>query len=261
MPQMPRRHYAIIIPAQNEAEAIGPVLAELQDSLLALRDRAQWTICVGVNASHDRTAELARRAGAEVAVTPASGYGHGCQAAIDHLRNRGLFPDAYVFMAADGANDPRDLARLVAAHDEGFPFVLGCRTNGFRNAFSAMALTHVVANWILGTWAWVMGGRFHLDLGPFRLVERELFERLALQEWTYGWTIEAQVLAGRLGVETEEISVRERPRRAGKQKVSGVNLRRTLEVGAFIFAAGWRARARALAQAEALVASRALVRR
>ena len=147
-----RRHYAVIIPACQEEQCVGVMLDELQRKLAAFGPRHEFTICVGVNGSTDRTAEVARGHGVLVAVTPRRGYGHGCQAAIDHLAQEGVMPDAYIFMAADGANDPADLPCLLDAHADGFPFVLGCRTDGFRNVRGAMAFTHWVANRVLGVW-------------------------------------------------------------------------------------------------------------
>ena len=81
--------------------------------------------------------------------------------------------------------------------------------------------------------------------GPFA---RPVFEQMALREWTFGWTIEPQILAARLGIPTCEIDVAEHPRIAGAQKVSQVNWGRTLRIGGEILAAGWRTRFRPLPQ-------------
>ncbi len=241
-----RRHYAVIIPACQEEACVGVMIDELRRKLAAFGSRHEFTICVGVNGSTDRTAEVARGQGVEVVETSRGGYGHGCQAAMDHLEQYGVSPDAYIFMAADGANDPADLPRLLAAHADGFPFVLGCRTDGFRNVHGAMNFTHWVANLVLGAWCGLLTGRFFFDLGPFRLIERTLFREFELVERTYGWTIEPQILAAHRRVPMIEVSVRERARLAGEQKVSGVSIRRTISVGLQIFAAGWRARLRPL---------------
>lgn len=250
-------HAALILPACREEQTIGPVLDELaavlreptdNDDLAAVR----WTVAIGVNGSSpgaDRTADLARAHPLRplVAETAARGYGHGCRAAIDLVESqRGTISrsDAYVFFAADGANDPRDLAALVAAarRGPGAEFVLGVRTQAptLRGNLAAMGWSHVVANRLLGAWCGVLTGRPFPDLGPLRLIGRELFHRLDLREWTFGWTIEAQVRAARLGVSVVPVPVRERPRLAGEQKVSKVNLWRTLRIGAAIAAAGWR---------------------
>lgn len=240
---------ALILPACHEEQTIIPVL----DELLATLDPGEnWIVAVGVNGSlpgTDRTAELARQHPLRplVAETSARGYGHGCQAAIDLVEARGLFPSAYVFFAADGANDPRDLPKLLAAHRAGFDFVLGCRTSLLRaRNRHTMGWSHVLANRLLGAWCALLTGRSFNDIGPLRLIERGLFHRLRLREWTFGWTIEAQVNAVWQGAATVEVPVRERPRLAGEQKVSKVHWRRTLFIGWQIALAGWRARRRQL---------------
>ena len=244
-------HGTLILPACREEQTIGPVLDELAAALDAADPAvARWTVAVGVNGSPagaDRTAGLARAHPLRplVAETPARGYGHGCRAAVDLVEScLPTPPDAYVFFAADGANDPRDLAALVAARQAtGAEFVLGVRTRPptLRGNLPAMGWTHVAANRLLGAWCGVLTGNPFADLGPLRLIGRELFHRLDLREWTFGWTIEAQVRAARLGVPIITVPVRERPRLAGEQKVSKVSVWRTLRIGAAIGAAGWRA--------------------
>ena len=237
---------ALIVPACNEAAVLSLVAAELREVLPRFAWRASFVVATGVNDSTDGTADLARREGWIVGETSRRGYGHGCLAAIRALAEAGETPDAYVFMAADGANDPRDLPALLDAWAQGHRFVLGSRTCGLSNVHSAMSGTHWLANRLLGAWCGLLTGRWFCDLGPFRLIEREFFERLALSELTYGWTIEAQILAARLGERCPEVPVSERPRLAGEQKVSGVSLDRTLSIGAQIFSAGWRAARRPL---------------
>ena len=193
---------ALILPACHEEETIIPVLDELL-RVLDLGD--DWIIAVGVNGSPigtDRTAELARRHPLTpiVAETSERGYGHGCQAAINLVEQLNHAPDAYVFFAADGANDPRDLSKLLDARRAGFNFVVGCRTTPWHNEnFAVMGWSHVLANRLLGVWCGLLTGRSFRDIGPLRLIERGLFQRLQLREWTFGWTIEAQVTAADSG--------------------------------------------------------------
>ena len=227
-----------------------PVLDELREKL---DPRWEWIVAVGVNGSpigEDRTADLARRHPLRpvVAETSAQGYGFGCQAVIDRLEESGVAVDAFIFFAADGANDPSDLPKLLAAYERGSDFVLGCRT-GFRQRgnLAVMGWSHLLANRVLGAWCGCLTRRWFHDIGPLRLIERGLFHRLRLREWTFGWTIEAQVVAAQLGAAMTEVPVRERPRLAGQQKVSKVNAWRTLSIGWQIARAGWRASCRPLA--------------
>jgi hypothetical protein len=178
-----------------------------------------------------------------VAETRERGYGYGCQSAIDLLGN--VLPPvrAYIFLAGDGASDPRDVRRLVDAFEQGFTFVLGARTAQLRN-WQTMSVSHVIANFAVALWCGVLAGRWFKDLAPVRLIERNLFEAIGPREMTFGWTIEAQVAAARLGAAICEVPASERPRLAGQQKVSGVTWRRTVAIGCQILAAGWRTRLR-----------------
>ena len=231
--------FAIVIPACDEEECIGRVL----DELWAVIDPEKFIVAVGVNGSSDRTATIAREHGALMAETRRRGYGYGCQAAIDLVAASVPQVRAYVFLAGDGASDPRDVRTLVEAYEQGFTLVLGARTGQLRN-WSTMRVSHVIANFLVALWCGVLAGRWFKDLAPVRLIDRELFETIAPREMTYGWTIEPQIAAARLGAAICEVAASERPRLAGKQKVSGVTWRRTFAIGCRILAAGWRARLR-----------------
>ena len=237
MPTDSTPHFAVIIPACDEEPCLGAVLDELRAALAG----RSYLVAVGVNGSTDRTAEIARAHGALVAETAARGYGHGCQAAIDLLEREHPPVAGYIFFAADGANDPRDLAALLAARERGAAMVLGCRTRSREN-WRLMNLQYVLANRVFGFLCGCLTGRFFADLGPLRFIERDLFHALRLREWTMGWTIEAQIRAARSGAEIVEVPARERARIAGRQKVSRVSVGRTLAVGLKIVAAGFRAR-------------------
>ena len=232
---MPAPEFALIIPACDEAACIGAVLDEFLRSV----DPEKYVIAVGVNGSSDATAEIARQHPVLVAETEQRGYGHGCQAAIDLTKN--LFPSirAYIFCAGDGATDPGNVPALTAAHEQGYELVLGTRTTQLCN-WRSMTLRHVFANATLGLWAGLLSGRYFSDLGPTRLISRPLFEKIAPQEMTFGWTIETQIAAAKLDAAICEMPVLERRRISGQQKVSGVSWQRTFLIGCRIIAAGFR---------------------
>src|SRR4051794_21029394 len=231
--------FAVIIPACDEEACLGAVLDELSIVL----DPEKFVVAVGVNDSTDRTAEIARCRGALVGETARRGYGHGCMAAIDLVNRSVPAVRGYVFMAGDGASDPRDIARLVGAYKQGSRFVLGARTGELRN-WRTMHVSHVIANFAVALWSGLLAGRWFTDLAPLRLIDRELFEAVRPREMTFGWTIESQIAAARLGAAICEVRAGERPRLAGEQKVSGVTWRRTFNVGCQILAAGLRTRLR-----------------
>jgi glycosyltransferase involved in cell wall biosynthesis len=231
--------FAVIIPACDEEECIGRVLDELASTL----DLEKFVRVVGVNGSSDRTVEVARGRGVLVTETKERGYGYGCQSAIDLVAATWPSVRAYIFFAGDGASDPRDMRTLVAAYEQGYSFVLGARTGQPAN-WPVMTFSHVIANFALGLWCGLLAGRWFKDLAPLRLIDRELFEAIAPREMTFGWTIEPQLAAVKLGAAICEVPASERPRLAGAQKVSGVTWWRTFSIGCRILGAGLRARRR-----------------
>ena len=234
---------AVILPARDEEAALAPVLTEL----LPHTARYGAVVAVGLNDCRDRSRAVAEAHGVLVGEAKIRGYGHGCLAGIAAVHAAGLQPDAYVFMAADGAHDPAELPRLLDPWRAGARLVLGQRTSIAAN-WPRLGYARAAFNVLLGAWAGVLTGNFYRDLGPFRLIERQLFERIAAQETAWGWTIEPQVVAPRLGVRAVEVTVSERPRIAGEQKVTGVSIGHTLRIGLEIIHAGWRSRMRELPQ-------------
>ena len=105
-------------------------------------------------------------------------------------------------------------APLRTAFEQGYDLVLGSRTQRLRN-WRTMTLRHLVANAALGLWCGVLCGRPFSDLGPLRMISRRLFEKIAPQEMTFGWTIEAQIAAARLRAAICEI-----PRTSGGESAA-----------------------------------------
>lgn len=228
--------YAVVVPACNEAACLRPVIEELLAQLPADR----FVVAVGVNGSDDGTADIARSCGGVVVGdTTQRGYGYGCMAAIDALSEAGEKVDGYVFFAADGANSVDDLRRVVQVRENtGADMAIGLRN--FDLATWRREFGRALPNLLLGLAAWPLTGKFFHDLGPLRIIDRELFERMGLRELTWGWTIEAQVRAAQLGAHVVTVEVTERERIAGEQKVSGVSPWRSTRIGLAILAAGLR---------------------
>jgi glycosyltransferase involved in cell wall biosynthesis len=236
---MPPTHYALILPVKNEAECLGAVLDELLERLPADR----FTLAVGLNACTDSSADIARQRGVLVGATDQSGYGHGCMAAISAFSSA---PSAYIFVAGDGANDPTDILRLADEYEQTEAnFIIGQRTLRTRN-WHPMGVKRALPNITLGLYTSLLTGRLWSDLGPLRLITHDLFQTMHQQELTWGWTIESQILAARLGAHIRAYPVNERPRIAGAQKVSGVHWQQSLRIALAIAAAGWRVRMRPL---------------
>jgi glycosyltransferase involved in cell wall biosynthesis len=198
----------VVIPALNEAGAIGAVIGEIPDWV----DR----VVVADNGSTDGTDEAARRAGATVVSEPERGYGAACLAGIAAVGA----VDVVVFLDGDYSDYPADMGALVDPIVAGeADLVLGSRTLGEREA-GALTPQQVFGNWLATRLIGRIWGLRFTDLGPFRAIRRSALERLAMADRDYGWTVEMQIKAARLGLACREVPARYR-RRIGRSKVSG----------------------------------------
>jgi hypothetical protein len=213
---------AVVIPALDEEEAIGPVIREIPPVV--------HDVIVVDNGSRDRTAEAARAAGARVVSEPRPGYGHACLAGIAAAAGA----DVLVFLDGDHSDYPAQLVDVVAPILGGrADLVIGSRNRGQREPGAHP--WHAV----LGTRALVglmnlLTGAKATDLGPFRAITAEALRRLDMRDGTYGWTVEMQVKAARRGLRVVEVPVDYRPR-IGRSKVSGT-VRGTIGAGTKILA-------------------------
>ncbi len=198
----------VIIPARNEAAALPGVLR-------AILPRVQEVIVVDT-ASTDGTPEIAQRLGARVVAEPRRGYGRACLAGIGALSPD---VDTVLFMDADAADRPEDLAPLLAPILAGeAELVIGARTGGVERG--ALTPQQRFGNALACLLIRLVWGVRYTDLGPFRVIRRDALARLGMRDETWGWTVEMQVRAARLGLRVREVPVGYR-RRIGTSKISG----------------------------------------
>ena len=203
-------HVALIIPALNEAEAIGPLLADVDRGIIDV-------VVVADNGSEDSTGERAAAAGAVVVREERRGYGSACLKAVSRVPTA----DILVFMDGDGSDDPREIELLLAALiDHGADLVIGSRVLG-QTEKGALTPVQTFGNSLTCGLVHLLWRVRYTDLGPFRAIGRTAYDRLAMHDPDYGWTIEMQVKAAQHDLKTVEIPVTCRTRRAGRSKVSG----------------------------------------
>jgi len=219
---------SIIIPALNEAESIGHVVAEMPWDQIAE--------CIVVdNGSSDDTAEIARSAGARV-ITSRRGYGAAC---LEGSLAANPASDILVYMDGDGSDVIADLPRLVGPIAAGeADFVIGSRIKGNREAGS-MLPSQVFAGRLVGTLLRVFQGVHYTDMGPFRAIRRSSLEVMGMSELTYGWNLEMQIKAAQQGLRIREITVDYRRRIGGVSKVSG-DWKASVKAAARILEVLWR---------------------
>lgn len=198
----------VVIPALNEAKALP----------LVLRAIPAWVahVVVADNGSTDATAEVARACGATVVSEPVRGYGRACLTALAAMPP----VDVIVFLDGDASDVPGEMGLLLGPIAEGrAEMVIGSRTAGVRERGSLTAqqvFGNALACWLIR----LVWGQRYTDLGPFRAVRWQALELMAMADKDYGWTVEMQVRAAKLGIAVAEVPVSYR-RRIGVSKVSG----------------------------------------
>ena len=218
----PMHRVAVIVPTWNEAEAIGPVVAEILAQHVG-------QVIVADGSSRDGTAEIARNAGATV-IDAGRGYGRAC-----HLGAQAANPgcDIIAFMDGDGADRPDQLATLCTPILNGEKdFTIASRTRGRRDPGS-MNWHQVVAGALAGRLMGALYGVRYTDMCALRAITRSALEDLGMTEMTYGWNIEMQMKAARARLRIAEFPVPYRVRAAGHSKVAG-SLKGTLNAGSKI---------------------------
>ncbi len=213
----------VVIPAHNEAEAIGKVVAALQ-ALSLYQQPLIDQIVVCNNASTDNTAGQARLAGAEVVDEPRAGYGYACLAGIHHLSA----VDIVLFVDGDHSVDYTSIVPLLNEISAGADLCIGSRslTNNERGALTPQQIAgNKLATWMINR----LWGVQITDLGPLRAIRRSALQQLQMQDTTFGWTVEMQVKAIVFGMDMREVPAASR-KRIGQSKISGT-LKGTLLAG------------------------------
>ena len=191
--------FSIVIPAKNEAGAIGNAVAGARERY------PDAEIIVVDDGSTDDTASVAEAAGATVVRHPES-LGNG--AAIKSGA-RAASGDVIGFMDGDGQHDAAEFERLLAKLDSGYDMVIGARDAGSHanvGRLYANGVYNVVASWLTG--------RRIPDLtSGFRVARAALFKKflyLLPNGFSYPTTITMAFLRSGYPISFEPIPVAKR---------------------------------------------------
>jgi glycosyltransferase involved in cell wall biosynthesis len=178
------------------------------------------------NGSTDGTAQVAKKHGVEVVTEPRAGYGRACLAGLAALEKDP--PYMVAFADADGSDDLSRLHELLRPIANGqTDLVIGKRVPREPNALTRQQR---FGNWLATRLIRVFWRHSYGDLGPMRAISWAALEKLVMSDPDYGWTVEMQVKAVKMGMRIREHPIPYYRRAAGKSKVSGT-LTGTLKAG------------------------------
>jgi glycosyltransferase involved in cell wall biosynthesis len=180
----------VVVPVRDHAASLGPVLRELPH-------RAIRSVVVVDRASRDRSAEIARDAGALVLREPSGGYGAACLRAQAHFGALPRVPDVVVFVPGDrpaAAASMLDVVEPIA--ERGVELVLGAETGRPR----------VREKLVIGLIDTVYRQRWS-SVGPVRAMKFPALVALGMRDRGDGWDVEMLVRAVKLGLNCDEVAL------------------------------------------------------
>lgn len=203
----------VIIPAYNEESSIGSVIEDIPSSLVR-------EVIVCNNNSKDRTAEVAMEHGATVVMALNPGYGSACLKGIEHIEKKDDKPDIVVFLDGDYSDYPEEMEKVIAPIiNDDIDLVIGSRALG-KLEKGSMQVQQIFGNWLATTLIKAIYKYEFTDLGPFRALKYHKLKALDMRDPDFGWTVEMQVKAAKMGFKTQEVPVSYR-KRIGVSKISG----------------------------------------
>jgi len=205
----------VVLPAHNEAEAIGTVMREFY-RVAHDEDGIDLRLVVAEDGSSDNTREIVELVAKEIPVfllpqAPRKGYSRGV---LDGLR--ATTAPLVSFSDSDGQCDPADLVRLMG-HLEGFDMVVGYRRTRDDSLFR-----RGISRAFRVVYEMLFPVRLRDPSCPFLVIRREAIPRVlegspGILRQGFWWEFNARANAA--GLRVAEIPINHRGRTAGRTQV------------------------------------------
>lgn len=187
----------VLIPTYNESKAIGGIIKRIKGQGLE-------TVIVD-DGSFDHTADIARQAGAVVLENKINqGKGASLIQGFSYVLNSGF--DAVITMDGDGQHLPEDIPfflRLATYSQVGI--LVGNRMSKTKDMPVIRSVTNKFMSWLISS---VIKQRIPDTQCGFRLIKREVLEKIKLKTTKYEIESELLIKAARLGFKIESVPIK-----------------------------------------------------
>ncbi|MBN1913441.1 MAG: glycosyltransferase family 2 protein [Candidatus Omnitrophica bacterium] len=186
----------VIIPAYNEESTIAKVVKSI---------RVQGLEAVVIDdGSGDRTSSVSLDEGAVVLRNPVnSGKGNSLRKGFDYALGRDF--DAIITMDGDGQHKPDDVAYFMRlAEYSKSSILIGNRMSHTKNMPWLRILTNRFMSWLISK---ISGQKIFDSQCGFRLIKKEVLEKVRLNTYKYETESEILIKASRLGFKIESVPI------------------------------------------------------
>jgi glycosyltransferase involved in cell wall biosynthesis len=187
----------VVIPAYNEANSLVRIIEELK--------KRDVSIMVIDDGSKDRTFNISRK-NADIVIRNQKNFGKGraLKEGITYLLEHSQF-DYIITMDADGQHSPTDLDKFLEEAEKGKYFVIGNRMETPLGMPKVRIITNKFMSWFISK---IIGQKIPDTQCGFRLVKREVLEKIIIQ--TNKFEIESEILikAAKSNFPIESIPIR-----------------------------------------------------
>jgi glycosyltransferase involved in cell wall biosynthesis len=186
----PLPYIDVVVPARDHAASLRPLLRDLPHRVLR-------SVVVVDRGSKDRTAEIARDAGALVLREPSRGYGAACLRAQAHFSALPRVPDVVVFVPGDRPAAAGAVEAIVAPIlARAVELVVGIEPG--RRTLDERIVTGLIDTVYRHRWTRV---------GPVRALRFPALIALGMSDRGDGWDVEMLVRAAKLGLSLDEVEL------------------------------------------------------
>lgn len=207
---------SIIIPGYNEERNIASVIRDVKK----LKGKFPLEIIVVDDGSKDKTAQVAKKAGADKVISYKKNKGKGgaFRVGIDAAKG-----DYIVQIDADHQFQPKEIPLFIAALNEGYDVVCGTRFDKGKVETGSVSQLNMFGNWLMSTVTAFFSGIKVTDImAGFKGFTRDAAKKINLVTQHFGYEAEVVVKACKLNLKVKEVPITYTKRTFGSSSVHAI---------------------------------------